>query len=155
MVLRRAMRLMDALKRWTRGRRASWQALHAATQLWLRSRVRRRLARTVPAAARNVRECRRWLASFPARELRRQGDRKAARKRFEISKLKFKFPRARTYELIKAKFRLYRSQLLQVNTSRKALAEIYTMHSFAPFWNRSLISILFIKNRQKKSGLNN
>ena len=28
--------------------------------------------------------------------------------------------------------RLYRSQILQVNTRWKALAEIYTMHSFAP-----------------------
>ena len=26
--------------------------------------------------------------------------------------------------------------VLQVNTRWKALAEIYTMHSFAPFWNR-------------------
>ena len=31
--------------------------------------------------------------------------------------------------------RLYRSQILRVNTRRKALAEIYTMHSFAPFSN--------------------
>ena len=30
---------------------------------------------------------------------------------------------------------MYRSRLLQVNTRWKALAEIYTMHSFAPFWN--------------------
>ena len=40
----------------------------------------------------------------------------AANKRFEISKFKFKFPRARTYELIRARSRLYRSQILQVNT---------------------------------------
>ena len=40
----------------------------------------------------------------------------AANKRFEISKLKFKFPRARTYELIRARSRLYRSHFLQVNT---------------------------------------
>ena len=60
----------------------------------------------------------------------------AANKRFEISKFKFKFPRARTYELIRARSRLYRSQILQVNTRWKVLAEIYTMHSFAPFWNR-------------------
>ena len=70
-------------------------------------------------------------------------------------------------------------QILQVNTRWKALAEIYTMHSFAPLWNplakngekrawpkqprkgrkreaikqraasRSLISIFFVKNRQK------
>ena len=40
----------------------------------------------------------------------------AAYKRFEISKFKFKFPRARTYELIRARSRLYQSQLVQVNT---------------------------------------
>ena len=40
----------------------------------------------------------------------------AANKRFEISKFKFKFPRARTYELIRARSRLYRSQILQLNT---------------------------------------
>ena len=28
---------------------------------------------------------------------------------------------------------MYRSQILQVNIPVKALAEIYTMHSFAPF----------------------
>ena len=62
----------------------------------------------------------------------------AAKKRFEISKFKFKFLRARTYELIRARSRLYRSQILQVNTRWKALAEIYTMHSFAPFsWDPS------------------
>merc|ERR1712078_607588 len=37
---------------------------------------------------------------------------------------------------INARSRLYRSRFLQVNTRWKALAEIYTMHSFAPFWNR-------------------
>ena len=31
--------------------------------------------------------------------------------------------------------RLYRSQIVQLNTRWKALAEIYTMHFFAPFWN--------------------
>ena len=60
----------------------------------------------------------------------------AAKGRFEISMFKFKFPRARTYELIKARSRLYRIQILQVNTRWKALVEIYTMHSFAPFSNR-------------------
>ena len=69
----------------------------------------------------------------------------AANKRFEISKFKFKFPRARNYELIRARSRLYRSQILQVNTrwNWKALAEIYTMHSFAPFSNHKI----FVKNR--------
>ena len=68
----------------------------------------------------------------------------AAKKRFESSKLKFKFPRARTHELIWARSRLYRSQILQVHTRRKALAEIYTMHSFAAFSNLNF----FVKNRQ-------
>ena len=59
----------------------------------------------------------------------------AANKRFEILKFKFKFPRARTFELYRARSRLYRSHILEVNTRWKALAEIYTMHSFAPLWN--------------------
>ena len=59
----------------------------------------------------------------------------AANKRFNILKFKFKFPIARTFELFRARSRLYRSQILQVNTRWKALAEIYTMHSFAPFSN--------------------
>ena len=67
-----------------------------------------------------------------------------ANKRFEISKFKFKIPRARTCELHRARSRLYRSQILQVNTRWKALAEIYTMHSFAPFSNLNF----FVKNRQ-------
>ena len=33
-----------------------------------------------------------------------------------------------------ARSRLYRRRFLQVNTGWKALAEIYTMHSFAPFF---------------------
>ena len=45
-------------------------------------------------------------------------------------------------ELIRARSRLYRSQILQVNTRWKALAEIYTMHSFAPFSNLKI----FVKN---------
>ena len=65
-------------------------------------------------------------------------ERWAANKRFEISKLQIKFPRARTYELIRARSRLYRSQILQVNIRWKALAEIYTMH-------RSLISMFSLK----------
>ena len=39
-------------------------------------------------------------------------------------------------ELQTARYRLYRSQILQQNMRWKALAEIYTMHSFAPGWNR-------------------
>ena len=48
-------------------------------------------------------------------------------------------------ELRGARSRLYRRRFLQVNTRWKALAEIYTMHSFAPFSNL----IFFVKNRQK------
>ena len=36
-------------------------------------------------------------------------------------------------ELQMARYRLHRSQILQQNMRWKALAEIYTMHSFAPF----------------------
>ena len=38
-------------------------------------------------------------------------------------------------KLNQGRSRLYRSQILQVNTRWKALAEIYTMHSFAQFSN--------------------
>ena len=51
----------------------------------------------------------------------------------------------RLLKLIKiksARSRLYRSRFLQVNTRWKALAEIYTMHSFAPFSNLNF----FVKN---------
>ena len=41
-------------------------------------------------------------------------------------------------------FRLYRSQNLQVSTRWEALAEIYTMHSFAPFFNPKISA----KNRR-------
>ena len=43
-----------------------------------------------------------------------------------------------------ARSQLYRRRFLQVNTRWKALAEIYTMHSFAPFSNLNF----FVKNRQ-------
>ena len=36
-----------------------------------------------------------------------------------------------TGKLYRARSRLYRSQILQLNMRLKALAEIYTMHSFA------------------------
>ena len=42
----------------------------------------------------------------------------------------------RAGKLYKARSRLYRSQILQVDTHVKALAGIYTMHSFAPFFNQ-------------------
>ena len=37
------------------------------------------------------------------------------------------------YKIKTVRSRLYRGQILQVNTRWKALVEIYTMHSFAPF----------------------
>ena len=43
-----------------------------------------------------------------------------------------------------ARSRLYRRRFHQVNTRWKALAEIYTMHSFAPFFNLKISA----KNRQ-------
>ena len=46
---------------------------------------------------------------------------------------KFRSQNSQFPELLKARSRLYRSQILQVNTRWKALVEIYTMHSFAPF----------------------
>ena len=52
----------------------------------------------------------------------------AANKRFEILKFKFKFPIARTFEVFRARSRLYRSQILQVNTRWKALVEIYKIY---------------------------
>ena len=50
----------------------------------------------------------------------------------------------RAGNLYKARSRLYRSQILQVNIRWKALAEIYTKHSFAPFLNLNISA----KNRQ-------
>ena len=81
-----------------------------------------------------------WVVSYlekrfekKVRELRKDMVSWAAKKIFEVLKFKFKFPRARTFELFRARSRLYRSHMLQVNIRWKALAEIYTMHSFAPF----------------------
>ena len=56
----------------------------------------------------------------------------------------------RAGKLYKARSRLYRRRFLQVNTRWKALAEIYTMHSFAPLLesiieNCSLISKISLK----------
>ena len=50
----------------------------------------------------------------------------------------------RAGKLYRARSRLYRSQILQVNMRWKALAEIYTMHSFAPF--STVVSSLFCLN---------
>ena len=63
----------------------------------------------------------------------------AANKRFKILKFKFKFPIARTFELFRARSRLYRSQILQVNIRWKALVEIFTIHFFAP-WSYLVLS---------------
>ena len=49
-----------------------------------------------------------------------------------------------------ARFQLYRRRFLQVNTRWKALAEIYTMHSFAPFSNLNF----FVKIAKTFSRLN-
>ena len=57
----------------------------------------------------------------------------AANKRFE--KVQIRIPESSNLRNDRARSRLYRSHILQVNTRWKALAEIYTMHSFAPFWN--------------------
>ena len=45
------------------------------------------------------------------------------------------------FELYKARSRLYRDEILQENTRWKALAEIFTMHSFALLYND-----IFLKN---------
>ena len=47
---------------------------------------------------------------------------------------------ARSGKLDRARSRLYRSQILQVNMRLKALAEIYTMHSFAQLCNLNFLS---------------
>ena len=47
---------------------------------------------------------------------------------------------ARSGKLDRARSRLYRSQILQENMRLKALAEIYTMHSFAQLCNLNFLS---------------
>ena len=47
-------------------------------------------------------------------------------------------------ELQTARYRLYRSQILQQNMRWKALAEIYTMHSFAPVSNLKIFVNIWI-----------
>ena len=51
-------------------------------------------------------------------------------------------------ELQTARYRLYRSQILQQNMRWKALAEIYTMHSFAPVSNLKMFVNFFCKSCQ-------
>ena len=74
-------------------------------------------------------QCSRCRTSSPTRRARRRT--RARRLRSEVN-IELNFPP----KLRGARSRLYRRRFLQVNTRWKALAEIYTMHSFAPFWNR-------------------
>ena len=52
---------------------------------------------------------------------------------------------ARSGKLDRARSRLYRSLILQVNMRLKALAEIYTMHFFAQLCNLIFLSKRFAK----------
>ena len=52
-------------------------------------------------------------------------------------------------DLQRARSRLDRNQFLRVNMRLKALAEVYTKHSVAPFWNP------LAKNGEKRPGQNN
>ena len=52
---------------------------------------------------------------------------------------------ARSGKLDRARSRLYRGQILQQNMRLKALAEIYTMHSFAQLCNLIFLSKIFQK----------
>ena len=65
-----------------------------------------------------------------AREAREQ---RAPRRYLAIAEM------ARTGKLWRARSRLYRSQTLQVNMRLKALAEIYTKHSFAQLCNLNVL----------------
>ena len=51
-------------------------------------------------------------------------------------------------KLDKARSLRYRSQFLQENMRWKALAEIYTMHSFAPFSKRNVLFEIRFKKCQ-------
>ena len=57
----------------------------------------------------------------------------AARVRTRMSNIEYFSPTLRG-----ARSRLYRRRFLQVNTPWKDLAEIYTTHSFAPFFNLNI-----------------
>ena len=56
-----------------------------------------------------------------------------------------RYPRAARWAPSWDRSRLYRNQILQVNMRLKALAEIYTMHSFSQLCNL----IFFVKNLPK------
>ena len=51
----------------------------------------------------------------------------------KISKSTWGICARRAGKLFKARYQLYQGQILQEDMRWKALAEIYTMHSFAPF----------------------
>ena len=72
----------------------------------------------------------------------------AANKRFKILKFKFKFPIARTFELLRARSRLHRSHTLQVNTRWKALDKIYIIYMLL---HRSAINVSANFRRLKKT----
>ena len=61
----------------------------------------------------------------------------AANRRFEIPKFEFKFPRARTYELYRARSRLYRSK----QASKQASKVVQSKPNFASKYSLELGSI--------------
>ena len=97
-----------------------------------------RLPLAVGRAAANVQVLQRSGGHAPARLLLRDVTLASDFKCQDRGKGKghFEVPNSHFPELFRARSRLYRSHILQVNTRWKALVEIYTMHSFAPFWNR-------------------
>ena len=64
-------------------------------------------------------------------EVQGEGSRQSNSRGIRNWKLKGKLNHSR--KIKSPRYRLYRSQILQENMRWKALAEIYTMHSFAPF----------------------
>ena len=90
----------------------------------------------------------RFVAGCPCPDSKAQP---AARLAVQVSELRTRLNNIEfSPKLRGARSRLYRRRFLQANTRWKALAEIYTMHSFAPFSNLNF----FVKNRQKKLRLN-
>ena len=79
-----------------------------------------------------------WLAY----ELRRRSERnlrRGIRGSPQKTKLRLAEQAARSGKLYRAPSRLYRIQILQVNMRLKAIAEIYTMHSFAHLCNLNFL----------------
>ena len=95
-----------------------------------RSPAAPRRRRKVPSLRRPCRGSTSSRASRPRRCTAARRGRCLSRPRSEVN-IELNFPP----KLRGARSRLYRRRFLQVNTRWKALAEIYTMHSFAPFWN--------------------